>query len=100
MTKVVYQEVSIRGSRMEPHPETGRKRRKSKKFFQTHNPFNKNAAGEIKTKAEILREITAECRAWEKELDEDLCDHDWEDMGNGEKQCTYPECQKVRKAEQ
>lgn len=69
MTKVEYQVISIRGSRMEPHPETGRKRRKSKMFSQTHNPFNKGENGEVKSKADILREVTAECRAWEKALD-------------------------------
>lgn len=24
------------------------------------------------------------------------CDHDWEDIGVGKQQCTYPDCQVVR----
>jgi|AZII01.1.fsa_nt_gi hypothetical protein len=27
---------------------------------------------------------------------QDKCDHDWEDIGNGKKQCTYEECQKIK----
>ena len=26
------------------------------------------------------------------------CDHDFEDIGNGQQQCTYPECQKIKTA--
>ena len=31
----------------------------------------------------------------DESLKQELCDHDWEDMGDY-KQCTYPECQKTQ----
>jgi len=27
---------------------------------------------------------------------QDICDHDFEDIGGGKEQCTYPECQIIR----
>lgn len=45
----------------------GKKRQRKRKFYQTINPYNKNKNGEMKTKEEILVEITAERDAWLKQ---------------------------------
>jgi hypothetical protein len=44
--------------------EDGKKRQKTKKFEQTINPFNTNAAGIPKTRQEILVELNAERDKW------------------------------------
>lgn len=44
--------------------ENGKKRQKTKTFFQTLNPFNKNKDGTLKTEAQIWQEINAEADAW------------------------------------
>jgi hypothetical protein len=44
--------------------------------------------GEFKSKAQA--------QAYIVKLIISLCDHDWEDIGEGLKQCTYPECQIVQ----
>lgn len=43
----------------------GKRGKKSTTFRQTLSPFNKNAAGELKTVAEIEAELLARCEAWE-----------------------------------
>jgi len=49
--------------------------------------------------AEELDKFTPEQKLnfvkWMNDLIMDDCDHDWEDIGMGRKQCTYPACQKV-----
>lgn len=32
---------------------------------------------------------------YDLEAIQEACDHDWEDIGNGRNQCTYPDCQLV-----
>lgn len=44
----------------------GRRVRRQRQFSQTRNPFNKNAAGEVKTYQEIRAELIDQARAWEK----------------------------------
>lgn len=43
----------------------GAKCQVTKRFFQTLNPFNKNAAGLVKTTSEIRVEETAKANAWQ-----------------------------------
>jgi hypothetical protein len=50
--------------------ENGKKRQKTKKFYQTISPFNKNLNGEIKTIDEIYLELYAERDAWIKRCEE------------------------------
>lgn len=61
--RYVFQEIAVRGTRRWTD-ETGKKRQQTKKFFQTLNPFNRNAAGLPKTSSEIRQEITTERDAW------------------------------------
>lgn len=44
----------------------GKKRQKTKTFFQTLNPYNRNSDGLPKTRKEIYTEILAERDAWLK----------------------------------
>ena len=62
MTRIYFDEVAVIAIKY--WTENGRKRKKTKKFSQTINPFNKNAAGLPKSRAEIITEIMAERRAW------------------------------------
>lgn len=43
---------------------TGKKRTRTRKFYQTINPFNKNTDGTMKTRAEIEAELRVERDAW------------------------------------
>jgi hypothetical protein len=43
----------------------GKRRKRSKRFWQTYNPYNKRADGEIKTPEEIRDEVVAEGKAWQ-----------------------------------
>jgi hypothetical protein len=36
-----------------------------------------------------------ECSA-KRDHYQSACDHDWEDIGSGKQQCTYPLCQKMK----
>ena len=48
----------------------GKRFARSKTFTQTINPFNKNAAGQVKTFPEIWKELGETCDAWQPP---DLC---------------------------
>lgn len=61
-----YQEVAITPERSGTCSKCGKPCRRKKKFFQTLNPFNKNAKGEIKTANEIRAELTEQFREWAK----------------------------------
>lgn len=45
----------------------GRRLKRTKKFWQTLSPFNKNTGGQPRTRDEIYRELRGERIAWEKE---------------------------------
>ena len=61
--RVVFNEVSLKGKRTYVD-ESGKRRQETKKFWQTVNPFNKNADGSIKTREQILIEIGRERDDW------------------------------------
>ena len=65
-TRVTFDEVKAVGTRYEVID--GKKRRRQKTFYQTVNPFNKNADGSVKTRAEVYAAVRAEARAWENTL--------------------------------
>lgn len=62
MTRVRFEKVILRGTRL--WKENGKRRQETRKFFQTINPYNKNAAGEQKSKSEILVELINERAKW------------------------------------
>lgn len=50
-----------------------RRLKRQKKFWQTLSPFNKNAAGVVKTASEIHDELDQEFKAWAAEPE--TCSH-------------------------
>lgn len=65
ITQVTFQEVDLRGQKS-VKCAGGRKRtlRRSRKFWQTLSPFNKNAAGEMKSRNEIQNELIVQRDQW------------------------------------
>lgn len=60
--RVNFNEVVVIGRRV--WRENGRRRQQTKKFWQTINPFNKNADGTQKSRDQIVDELRAERDAW------------------------------------
>lgn len=74
MARVVFNEVAVHGHKsVKCAKGCGRTLRRAKKFWQTLSPFNKNKSGALKTREEILVELSDERRAW-AELPE-ACSH-------------------------
>lgn len=71
---ITFNEVAIYGQKS-VKCAAGCKRtlRRSRKFWQTLNPFNKNAAGEPKTRGEIQDELIAQRGAWL--IEPEVCSH-------------------------
>lgn len=64
MTRIHFQEVikvKVRSGKCEV---CGKRVQQKKKFSQTLNPFNKNSVGAVKSKAEILQELSVLSDAW------------------------------------
>lgn len=66
--RYVFDEVAVKATRY--YFVDGKRRQETKKFFQTVNPFNKNADGSLKTREQIYDEVRAERDAWLKETTE------------------------------
>lgn len=64
MTRYVFNEVSVKGVKRWKDPVNGKPRQETRKFYQTINPFNKNAAGVPKSRDEIMAEIKVERDEW------------------------------------
>ncbi len=63
INRYVFDEIAVKGVRRWTDAD-GKKRQETRKFFQTVNPFNKNADGSLKARDQILVEIKAERDAW------------------------------------
>ncbi|TDR82163.1 hypothetical protein [Paludibacterium purpuratum] len=59
-----FVKVTLTATRTWKDPATGKRRSQTKTFFQTLNPFNRNADGQPKTRDEIYVELRAESEAW------------------------------------
>lgn len=66
MSRISFDEVSVRGTRRWKDAD-GKRHQQTRKFYQTINPFNKNADGSLKTREQIQHEISVQCAAWLKE---------------------------------
>ena len=64
--RYTFEEVSIQHTHRWVD-ENGKKRQKTQKFYQTLNPFNKDAEGNIKTRQQIYAELVIERDKWIKE---------------------------------
>lgn len=71
---ITFNEVSIQGQKsVKCAGGCKRTLKRSRKFWQTLSPFNKNAAGELKTRDQIYDELRAERDAWVDEPE--TCSH-------------------------
>ena len=66
MTVHRFYEISAQGLQVGRCTVCGEHTRRSRKFWQTENPFNKDAAGQVKTARQIRSEVTAEAGEWSK----------------------------------
>jgi hypothetical protein len=73
MVKVAFEEISLFGKKSGPCSRCGRKVTRSKRFWQTRNPFNKLTDGRVKTTEDIMSELEDERRRW---MDEPVCHYD------------------------
>lgn len=62
--RYVFNEVSVKAVKRWKDPVSGKPRQETRKFFQTINPFNKNAKGVPKSRDEIMAEIKKERDDW------------------------------------
>lgn len=71
---ISFQEVTLRGTKsVKCAGDCGRTLKRQRKFWQTLNPFNKNASGQIKGVAEIRVELESERKGWLQ--DSEFCKH-------------------------
>lgn len=69
-----FQEVNLYGTKsVKCAGNCGRTLKRQRKFWQTLNPWNKNAAGELKTVADIRTELQLELDRWQQEPE--VCKH-------------------------
>ena len=61
--RVTFNEVSLSGTKRWVD-ENGKKRQKTRKFWQTISPFNIAADGSLKSREQILSEVKAQRDAW------------------------------------
>lgn len=59
-----FEKISTSRKKTWKDPVTGKRRSKTMTFWQTQNPFNKNADGTPKSYDQIRAEIEAEADAW------------------------------------
>lgn len=64
MTRYVFNEVAVKAVKRWKDPVNGKPRQETRKFFQTINPFNKNADGTPKTRDQIMVEIKRQRDEW------------------------------------
>jgi len=63
LTIIVFREISVSATKRWTDRD-GKKRQKTRKFYQTVNPFNNNKDGSPKSESEIRTEIIAERDKW------------------------------------
>ena len=63
MTWIHFDQVKLKATKRWKDAD-GRKRQETRTFMQTLNPFNKNIAGQVKSRAEIQDELLKERRDW------------------------------------
>ena len=62
-----YEQLQTAAVKSLPCPGCGRKVRRQRTFTQTLNPFNRNAAGDPKTRPEVYESLRAKAAAWRAE---------------------------------
>ncbi len=64
MTTYTFQEVKYSSQKSGHCAVCGKPASRSQKFFQTLNPYNRNADGSIKNRDDIRRELNEEIAKW------------------------------------
>jgi hypothetical protein len=59
-----FEVVCHRAVKSLPCPGCGKRLRRQRTFEQTINPYNRNADGTVKTRAEIRQELITEAAVW------------------------------------
>ncbi len=62
-----FQEVSYHATKAGVCKACGKRASLKRKFWQTLNPFNKTATGEVKTPSQIRDELRRDAEAWYRE---------------------------------
>lgn len=62
----VYDEIGYTCKKSGKCPVCGKPVTRTRKFYQTINPFNKNSKGKIKDRDEILRECQEKSKRWKQ----------------------------------
>ena len=62
-----FREISVSATKSGKCIVCSKRRKRTKKFWQTLNPFNKNPDGTIKTVGDIIRESHEKARLWKEE---------------------------------
>jgi hypothetical protein len=73
VTTYYYEEVSAPARRKGNCPICGKATVRSKRFTQTVNPFNRNADGTVKTRAEVRASVDAQAIAWVPDFSHEAC---------------------------
>ena len=68
MQRVTFKEYGASGTKQGKCPKCGKKASRSKKFWQTQNPFNKNDKDEMKSISEIQKELPFSARRYQSFL--------------------------------
>jgi hypothetical protein len=66
-TTINFTEVKLQGRKTSKCVVCGKRRSRSKTFWQTLNPFNKKADGSVKSRRDIMEELRGKIKLWEKE---------------------------------
>lgn len=61
--RMTFDEIAVKGRRIWKDAD-GKRRTQVVKFWQTENPFNKNADGSIKSRSDIGTELNEQFKAW------------------------------------
>jgi len=65
--KVQFDKIGFHSKKSGKCPGCGKRATRSKEFYQTHNPWNKDSEGNIKTPQDIMEELKVRCKEWEEE---------------------------------
>lgn len=73
MTTYTFQRIQARRQHAGICPVCGRQVRRSRTFWHTVNPFNRNDDGTVRTPAEVRDRVNAEADAWEPDFTHTTC---------------------------
>lgn len=76
MTKVIFEEVKLYGQKIiKCSGGCNRRLRRSRIFYQTINPFNKNLDGFVKSRDDIYKELKKAVLEWKHGHAPEFCIH-------------------------